>query len=214
MQALDVAGYNYKENLYAEHHKAFPNAIIYGSENGHDSRAWEVVRDNDYICGQFLWTGVDYLGEARGWPVRGAVFGLLDLAGFEKRRYFHRSAMWLDTRVGYLMPSRRFRENTPIIVCYTNAKSAELFLDGVSLGRRDVEHYACDWEVSSYEGTYTATLYFADGTTREISIPRPGTPKSLAVSVWDAERTECEAYTCATKSTRLKCNLLMKMVCP
>ena len=208
MQALDVAGYNYKENLYEEHHKAFPNAIIYGSENGHDPRAWEVVRDNDYICGQFLWTGVDYLGEARGWPVRGADFGLLDLAGFEKRRYFHRCAMWIDTPTGFLMPARRFRENTPTIACYTNAKSAELFVDGVSLGRRDVEHYVCDWEVSSHEGTYTATLYFADGTTREISIPKPGTPKTLSVSVWNSERSECGAYACPDEVHQIEVHLV------
>ena len=61
---LDVEGYNYMEKLYAEDHAAHPKRVIYGSENGHFPAAWQAVVDNDYIAGQFLWTGADYLGEA------------------------------------------------------------------------------------------------------------------------------------------------------
>ena len=51
------------------------------------------VTDNDYIAGQFLWTGIDYLGEARGWPVHGSDAGLLTLAGFEKPGYYRRQSI-------------------------------------------------------------------------------------------------------------------------
>ncbi|MDF2789486.1 MAG: glycoside hydrolase family 2 sugar binding, partial [Neobacillus sp.] len=77
--ALDVVGYNYQEFLYSEDHKKYPNRVIYGSENGRHHDAWLDVANNDFISGQFIWTGIDYLGEARGWPIRHATPGLLDL---------------------------------------------------------------------------------------------------------------------------------------
>lgn len=83
--ALDVVGYNYTENRYQTDHESFPDRIIYGSETRHDMNAWKAVRDNDHISGQFLWTGIDYLGESHRWPSRGFTTGLIDLAGFKKR---------------------------------------------------------------------------------------------------------------------------------
>ena len=94
VEQLDVVGYNYKEHLYADDHKRFPAKPFVGSENHHTLSAWKAVTSNDYIAGQFLWTGVDYLGEAHGWPVHGSGAGLLDLAGFEKPRYYQRKAWW------------------------------------------------------------------------------------------------------------------------
>ena len=93
-QALDVVGYNYKEHLYARDRELYPAHVIYGSENGHGEAEWLAVRDNPAICGQFLWTGIDYLGEARGWPVRISPAGLLTTAGFEKPGYYARQALW------------------------------------------------------------------------------------------------------------------------
>lgn len=95
--ALDAVGYNYKEQFYAEDHAKYPGRVIYGSENGKGAREWAFVRDNDYICGQFLWTGVDFLGECPGWPRRISQAGILDLAGYEKPDWWHRRAMWDDT---------------------------------------------------------------------------------------------------------------------
>ena len=68
---LDVVGYNYTENRYQIDHEKYPNRILYGSETRHDLNAWKAVRDNDFIFGQFIWTGFDYLGEAGPWPSRG-----------------------------------------------------------------------------------------------------------------------------------------------
>ncbi|MDO9154916.1 MAG: glycoside hydrolase family 2 TIM barrel-domain containing protein, partial [Paludibacter sp.] len=66
--ALDVTGYNYTEDRYAQDHEKYPTRVIYGSENGHSMESWKAVRDNDYIFGQFIWTGIDYLGESGAWP--------------------------------------------------------------------------------------------------------------------------------------------------
>lgn len=93
-EAVDVVGYNYTENRYAEDHATYPNRIIYGSENGHGYEQWLAVRDNPYIFGQFIWTGIDYLGESGAWPSRGLGTGLLDFCGFPKGQGLMRKAMW------------------------------------------------------------------------------------------------------------------------
>lgn len=97
---LSVVGYNYKEHLYERDHKRFPDKTFLGSENGHSEEAWKAVTDNPYICGQFLWTGIDYLGEAKGWPVHGSPAGLLTTAGFPKPEYNRRKALWLENASG------------------------------------------------------------------------------------------------------------------
>lgn len=93
---LSVVGYNYKEHLYQEDHQRFPEKTFLGSENSHSDEAWKAVTENPYICGQFLWTGIDYLGEARGWPVHGSPAGVLTTAGFPKPGYDRRKAMWQE----------------------------------------------------------------------------------------------------------------------
>ncbi|GAA5206087.1 glycoside hydrolase family 2 TIM barrel-domain containing protein [Microbacterium kyungheense] len=99
---LDVVGYNYKEHLYEDDHERFPAVPFLGSENGHGYAQWKAVTDHDFIAGQFLWTGVDYLGEAHGWPVHGSGAGLLTLAGFEKHAWHLRRSWWSDEPVAYL----------------------------------------------------------------------------------------------------------------
>ena len=83
-QILDVDGYNYQESRYDDDHRQYPRRIIYGSENKHTYAAWAAVLDHPFVAGQFLWTGIDYLGEARAWPMRASPDGLLDLCGFVK----------------------------------------------------------------------------------------------------------------------------------
>lgn len=99
---LDIAGYNYTEDRYAMDHKKYPSRIIFGSENRHDLKAWKAVTDNDYIFGQFLWTGIDYLGESGKWPSRGFYSGLLDFTGAIKPRGYFRQSLWSDKPMAYL----------------------------------------------------------------------------------------------------------------
>ena len=194
--ALDVVGYNYKEQFYEEDHRKYPGRVIYGSENGKGAREWAFVRDNDYICGQFLWTGVDFLGECPGWPRRISQAGILDLAGYEKPNYWYRKAMWDEGGEPFARlsacpaairwsspdaerrawvkwkpfprrPRRDGREEEPEIPedpehpvmrvgCVTNAKEAELFLNGVSLGKKNLaaegDGYRVTWEVPYEDG--------------------------------------------------------------
>lgn len=101
--ALDIVGYNYTEDRYVVDHQTYPRRVIYGSENRHDFGAWKAVRDHEHIFGQFLWTGIDYLGEAGRWPSRGSSAGLLDLTGAVKPRGQFRAALWSGT----MKPVRR-----------------------------------------------------------------------------------------------------------
>lgn len=140
VDALDVIGYNYKEQFYEQDHKRFPDKMFLGSENQHGLEYWESVVKNDYIAGQFLWTGADYLGEAKGWPIHGSGAGLLNLAGFEKPLYYFRKALWSDekfvkiftspTKAENWSESWNYSEGDKIDVrVYTNQKSVQLFLD-------------------------------------------------------------------------------------
>ena len=173
---LDASGYNYKEQFYAEDHVRFPGRVIYGSENGHGGKQWRAVKDNDYICGQFLWTGVDFLGECHGWPVRISQAGLIDLAGNPKPLYYQRKAFWTDAPFVKIsaQPNKgekwhgvwaeRFAwegtEGDPMYVSVaTNQPEAELFLNGVSLGKKEVSidtDCRATWEVPYAAGELKA----------------------------------------------------------
>lgn len=149
---LDVVGYNYTEDRYAMDHKKYPERVIYGSENGHGYNSWKAVRDNDFIFGQFIWTGIDYLGESREWPSRGLNSGLLDFAGNIKPRGYFRMAMWSEKPVTYIGTYRLDRRNrrglsdsalplwnynegdTIRVVCYTNCPQSQLTLNGEPVG--------------------------------------------------------------------------------
>ena len=101
-EMLDAVGYNYQESRYAADHANYPKRFIYGSENSSGWQQWLAVRDNDFVGGQFLWTGIDYLGEAGRWPNRGSRAGLLDLCGFKKPLAWFRQSLWSTRPMVYL----------------------------------------------------------------------------------------------------------------
>jgi beta-galactosidase/beta-glucuronidase len=172
--ALDIAGYNYTESRYAEDHKAYPLRVIFGSENGHTLEAWRAVTDNAHIFGQFLWTGIDYLGESYAWPSRGFHSGLLDFGGFIKPRGYFRQSLWSSKPMAYLgaYPAPRNADRAPSIdappvwnyeagqlirvVCYTNAEKALLRLNGKPVGspkEYDAQTGVIVWDIPFEAGT-------------------------------------------------------------
>jgi beta-galactosidase/beta-glucuronidase len=100
--ALDITGYNYTESLYDHDHAKYPKRVLFGSENRHEIGAWKAVTSRDFVFGQFLWTGIDYLGESGEWPSRGFYSGLLDFGGFIKPRGYFRQSLWSDKPMAYL----------------------------------------------------------------------------------------------------------------
>ena len=103
LDRVDLVGYNYKEHLYEADHARFPDKPLIGSENSHRYQDWLHVTEKDYISGQFLWTGIDYLGETSGWPMYGSGAGLLTVAGLEKHEWHLRRSWWSDEPVAYLV---------------------------------------------------------------------------------------------------------------
>ena len=108
---------------------------------------WEFAGQDKYpfVAGEFVWTGFDYLGEPtpygnRNDPSRSSYFGIVDLAGFPKDRYYIYQAHWRpDFPMAHILPHwnwpERAEQVTPVHV-FTSGDSAELFLNGKSLGRR------------------------------------------------------------------------------
>jgi beta-galactosidase len=165
-----VAGYNYLEQYYARDHATYPERVILGSENSHSLEAWRAVAANEYVAGQFLWTGIDYLGESHQYPHRGSTAGLLDYCGFRKPLAYLREALWSDRPMVYAAaqaagPGRASlaehwnwsadgRKTIPVEV-YTNCDSAELVLNGRSLGEKPVADRLAPvlrWEVPNEVG--------------------------------------------------------------
>lgn len=170
--ALDLSGYNYREHFYEEDHAKYPDRVLLGSENSHDPKAWRAVADHDFISGQFLWTGIDFLGECKGWPLRISQAGMLNLAGFEKPLFDQRKSLWTEEpyvrlaagdgdsdRHGVWNEHHRW-QGTPkqkkIVSCHTNESEAELFLNDKSLGKKTLtpeDGCRVSWEVTYQEGT-------------------------------------------------------------
>jgi len=102
---------------------------------------WKRVEEYDFYMGNFRWTGFDYLGESFGWPARTANFGIIDLAGFPKDHYYLYQSLWSNKPMVHLLPhwTHPGKEGVKIpVVVYTNCESAELFLNGKSLGEKSM----------------------------------------------------------------------------
>ncbi|GGF12421.1 hypothetical protein GCM10011383_24530 [Hymenobacter cavernae] len=173
--SLDVVGYNYQEFRYPEDHQKYPNRVTYGSENGMARSAWAAVDSNAYISAQYLWTGIDYLGEAGKWPQRSNGAGLLDLAGFPKPEYYFRQSLWSDKPMVYLgampLPKEQQRGghrqlnatwnwnagDQVRVVSFTNGDAVELFLNGKSLGKKQGREVS--WDVAYQSGELLAKSY-------------------------------------------------------
>lgn len=202
--AIDVVGYNYTEDRYDEDHATYPDRVIYGSENGSGLEAWYAVKNKEFIFGQFIWTGTDYLGESGAWPSRGLNTGLLNFGSFAKPRGHFRASLWSEKPVTYIgtYPKREYLSaDAPDIwnydpgqeirvVCYTNAPQARLLLDGKVVG--DIKPYDEKTGIIHWDIPYQAGELRAEGCDKEGNvlssyvIRSSGRPYALRVS---ADRT-------------------------
>ncbi|MFI3237419.1 MAG: glycoside hydrolase family 2 TIM barrel-domain containing protein [Lachnospiraceae bacterium] len=93
----------------------------------------------EFILGEFMWTGFDYIGEPtpyrEEWPSRSSYFGIFDLAGMEKDRYYSYKSQWTDKEVLHVFPHWNWNEGEEVDVhCYASFDEVELFVNGVSQG--------------------------------------------------------------------------------
>jgi beta-galactosidase len=186
MDALDLAGYNYIDRLYGTNtyvpeRARFPHRLCLGTETGSAVHYWLGVRDHDYVIGEFVWTGIDYLGEAGRFPSRGNGSGFIDIAGAKKPGFYQRAAYWRDDPVLQILVfdaqnpdnSRGGRSslskwNWPAdsrltVRAAANCDEVELFLNDRSLGRHAISRdvYASDWSVAYAPGVLSAIGYRA-----------------------------------------------------
>ena len=162
---------------------------------------WRWQDDKPWVIGEFVWTGFDYLGEPTPydeyWPSRSSYFGICDLAGLPKDRYWLYRSHW-NTREHtlHLLPhwtwdKARQGQVTPVY-CYTDYPEAELFVNGRSQGRirknagSRLDRYRLRWNDVRYEpGELRVVAYDAGGRPAgEQTVRTAGKPHHLQLDVW------------------------------
>jgi len=123
---------------------------------------WKVYAERAFLAGGFAWTGFDYRGEPSpyDWPCVSSHFGIIDTCGFPKDVFYYYQSWWTSKPVLHLFPHWNWagKEGTEIDVwCFSNLDSVELFLNGVSLGSRNVERNShVEWKVKYAPGVIAA----------------------------------------------------------
>ena len=161
---------------------------------------WVWQDDKPWVIGEFVWTGFDYLGEPTPydeyWPSRSSYFGICDLAGLPKDRfYLYRSKWQKDEHTIHLLPHWTWPDRkgqvTPVY-CYTDYPEAELFLNGKSQGRirknpaERLDRYRLRWNDVKYQpGELKVVVYDAEGNAAgEQTLRTAGKPARLNLDVW------------------------------
>ncbi|MEM6771162.1 MAG: glycoside hydrolase family 2 TIM barrel-domain containing protein, partial [Bacteroidota bacterium] len=101
--AVDILGFNYRQQSYDAAHAAYPDLKILGSENWGDYTEWKMVAERDFVAGMFAWTGFAYLGEAGPWPRKGLEISFFDFAGFKTPRGHFFECLWNDNPKAYFV---------------------------------------------------------------------------------------------------------------
>jgi beta-galactosidase len=124
---------------------------------------WPIYAERPFLAGGFVWTGFDYRGEPTpyGWPCINSHFGILDTCGFAKDNFYYYQAWWGTKPVLHLFPHWNWKEGDEVAVwCHTNLDRVELFLNGRSLGARDVvKNLHVEWKVKFEPGVIEARGY-------------------------------------------------------
>ncbi len=216
--ALDITGFNYFLDSLDEFHAKYPNQPVLCSETnsafatrGTDKtnlqacefgnfdeeyapwgasvrKTWQIIQNNDYLAGMFVWTGFDYRGEPSPceWPSISSHFGIMDTCGFPKDTYYLYQAYWTNTPVLHLVPHWNFdgREGERIrVMTYSNCEEIELFLNGASLGKqKNILAVQCEWHVPYQAGTLCAKGYVCGTQAATDSLQTAAAPAKLVLS--------------------------------
>ena len=173
---------------------------------------WVWQDDKDWVIGEFVWTGYDYLGEPTPydeyWPSRSSYFGICDLAGLPKDRYWLYRSRWnKDQHTIHLLPhwswgiskkekGNRIGKVTPVY-CYTDYPEGELFVNGQSQGRikknptERLDRYRLRWNNVKYQpGELKVVVYDEQGREAGSQIVKTaGAPTDLQFDAWTVSNT-------------------------
>jgi len=226
----DVVGYNYLEARMLSDHKKFPERKFMvteelpyfcgaeGNIRAYDTNnPWNIVAENDFIAGGFIWSGVDYIGEA-GWPSHGWPTGLFDICMIEKPRAAYHKAMWNDKPiVGIAVKDQRLdidhgRDlwqwprmasiwNFPFsyhglmieVNTITNCEKVALYINGNEMGvksTKDFPNNTIVWNVPFTPGEISAKGINGTDTVATYMIRTAGEPASLKAT---ADRSQLKA---------------------
>ena len=168
-EMMDVVGQNYRVDELKAYHDAHPEKAIIGTENTHDVQSWLMLRDDPSLCGQFLWAGIDYLGEA-AWPQVMWSTSLLDVTGGVKPAGLQRASWWTnEPMVAYARhadnngagplvsdwtPADMDTYDQAVIEVYSNCQEVDLWINGEPQGRRPMPDNArpAIYNVNYYQG--------------------------------------------------------------
>jgi len=133
---------------------------------------WTLAATNAYWLGGFIWTGMDYRGEPTPyqWPNINSHFGIMDMCGFPKNLYYYYKSWWTDKDILHISPHWNFRDKAPgwnkqkgdliDVWVNSNADNVELFLNGKSLGKKDMPRNShLKWAVNYEPGKLEAVAY-------------------------------------------------------
>ncbi|UFU06133.1 glycoside hydrolase family 2 TIM barrel-domain containing protein [Ruania halotolerans] len=159
--------------------------------------SWRRTRALPYLCGEFRWTGFDYLGESPRWPARTYNYGVIDLCGFPKDHFYFYQSQWTREPMVHVLPhwTHPGLEGVEIPVwVYTNCDAVELFLDDESLGVKHVgDDLHMEWRVPYSPGTLRAVAR-RDARDRAVTaVTTAATPAALRLS---SDNTDLAADGC------------------
>lgn len=183
---------------------------------------WKMQDDYSWVIGEFVWTGYDYLGEPTPydtyWPSRSSYFGICDLAGLPKDRYYMYRARWNEQQhTTHLLPHWNWKgregQVTPVY-CYTDGVEGELFVNGKSQGRvrKDkssrLDRYRLRWNNVKYEpGEIRVVTYNQYGDKVGEDVKRTaGEPAQMKFSV---ETPDHEPIACMVEGCTDEHNVLL-----
>ncbi len=187
----DILGINYGLGNSDKFHQMHPTMPIFGSETASTlttrgeyvndkanvfvssynmtDGSWQDIATRPFVFGSFVWTGFDYKGEPTPyqWPDINSNFGIMDMCGFPKDNYYYYQSWWKTQPVVHLMPHWNWpgSEGQNVhVIAFSNAARVELFLNGTSLGAKDMPRNGhLDWDVPYAPGTLSAKGYDSGG---------------------------------------------------
>ncbi|KAF9116560.1 hypothetical protein BGX30_005915 [Mortierella sp. GBA39] len=232
-ELVDILGLNYQEQWYEHYREAMPDTLIVGTETfpyyrGEGNRVkgylpvnpWFDVEKHDYVIGQFVWAGIDYLGEA-SYPYKGWASGLIDTCGFRKPISYLQQSFWSEEPMVHIAVFDPAQEDAGAqwtlhwkspglashwtfpeqagrlmrLVTFTNCESVELIMNNESYGVRKLTDYLnrfMEWHVPYHAGTIRAVGRNGDAIVSEYEMKTAGAPHRI---VLDTDRSLLRAET-------------------